>query len=349
MVKLAYDKAEIKAAMDKVVERTMRMDMTWDWPCGVAYYGICQAYEATGDEHYLQLVKDRVDEYMELGLPDWTVNTCAMGHCLITLYQHTGEEKYWDVVMSKVDYLRSKALRFGDNVLQHTVSVNNDFPEQAWADTLFMAAFFLLRVGVQLKDEAIIEDALNQYYWHIKYLQNPETGLYYHGYNNITGDHMSGFYWGRANAWAAYTMCQVGARLPECYLYPKYLDVVGSLNDQLAALKLYQTENGLWRTIVDDAESYEEVSASCGIAAAMVAKGNPLHIKYINKSIPGVLANIAPDGRVMNVSGGTAVMKDRDGYRNISRDWIQGWGQGLALAFFAGVLDYDKATRDGAL
>lgn len=349
MVKLAYDKAEIKAAMDKVVERTMRMDMTWDWPCGVAYYGICQAYEATGDEHYLQRVKDRVDEYMELGLPDWTVNTCAMGHCLITLYQHTGEEKYWDVVMSKVDYLRSKALRFGDNVLQHTVSVNNDFPEQAWADTLFMAAFFLLRVGVQLKDEAIIEDALNQYYWHIKYLQNPETGLYYHGYNNITGDHMSGFYWGRANAWAAYTMCQVGARLPECYLYPKYLDVVGSLNDQLAALKLYQTENGLWRTIVDDAESYEEVSASCGIAAAMVAKGNPLHIKYINKSIPGVLANIAPDGRVMHVSGGTAVMKDRDGYRNISRDWIQGWGQGLALAFFAGVLDYDKATRDGAL
>lgn len=349
MVKLAYDKAEIKAAMDKVVERTMRMDMTWDWPCGVAYYGICQAYEATGDEHYLQLLKDRVDEYMELGLPDWTVNTCAMGHCLITLYQHTGEEKYWDVVMSKVDYLRSKALRFGDNVLQHTVSVNNDFPEQAWADTLFMAAFFLLRVGVQLKDEAIIEDALNQYYWHIKYLQNPETGLYYHGYNNITGDHMSGFYWGRANAWAAYTMCQVGARLPECYLYPKYLDVVGSLNDQLAALKLYQTENGLWRTIVDDAESYEEVSASCGIAAAMVAKGNPLHIKYINKSIPGVLANIAPDGRVMHVSGGTAVMKDRDGYRNISRDWIQGWGQGLALAFFAGVLDYDKATRDGAL
>ena len=68
-------------------------------------------------------------------------------------------------------------------MLQHTVSANNDFPEQAWADTLFMAAFFLLRVGVKLKDEEIIEDALNQYYWHIHYLQNPETGLYYHGYN----------------------------------------------------------------------------------------------------------------------------------------------------------------------
>lgn len=144
-----------------------------------------------------------------------------------------------------------------------------------------MAAFFLLRVGVKLKDEEIIEDALNQYYWHIHYLQNPETGLYYHGYNNITGDHMSGFYWGRANAWAAYTMSQVGAILPEAYLYPKFLEVTGSLNEQLAALKLLQTENGLWRTILDDEESYEEVSASAGIAAAMLEKEIP--------SIPSIL------------------------------------------------------------
>ena len=246
-------------------------------------------------------------------------------------------------------YLEKEALRFGDHVLQHTVSVNNDFPEQAWADTLFMAGFFLLRMGVLLKDETLIDDALNQYYWHIKYLQDPESGLYYHGYNNITGDHMSGIKWGRANAWAAYTMAQVGVRLPQCYLYPKFLDVVGSLNDQLAALKLYQTENGLWRTIVDDAASYEEVSASAGIAAAMITKGNPLHIKYINKAIPGMLANVSPDGRVLNVSGGTAVMKDANGYRGISRDWIQGWGQGLALAFFAGVLNYDNVRSDGAL
>ena len=62
-----------------------------------------------------------------------------------------------------------------------------------------------------------------------------------------------------------------------------------------------------------------------------------------------MLANVSPDGRVLNVSGGTAVMKDADGYRSISRDWIQGWGQGLALAFFAGVLNYDNVRSDGAL
>lgn len=349
MAGLTYNKEEIENLIGKIVQRTMRMDLTWDWPCGVAYYGISSAFEATGNKDYLNQMKERIDEYIELGLPDWTVNTCAMGHCLITLYEETGDEKYWDIVISKTEYLQKKALRFGNHVLQHTVSVNNDFPEQAWADTLFMAAFFLLRVGVKLGDQEIIADALNQYYWHIKYLQDTEKGLYYHGYNNIEGSHMSGFYWGRANAWAAYTMSQVGRILPQAYLYPQFLDVVGSLNEQLSALKLVQTENGLWRTILDDEDSYEEVSASCGIAAAMLAKGNPLHLKYINKSISGILQHISPDGRVMDVSGGTAVMNDRDGYRNISRDWIQGWGQGLALTFLSEVLNYDKSRNDGAL
>ncbi|MCF0126921.1 MAG: glycoside hydrolase family 88 protein [Pseudobutyrivibrio sp.] len=350
MANLDIDAKEIEELIDKIVLRTMRMDLTWDWPCGVAYYGISRAYEVTKNEKYLGLMKDRVDEYIELGLPKvWTVNACAMGHCLITLYEATGDKRYWDILETKIDYINNDALRFGDNVLQHTVSANNDFPEQCWADTLFMAAYLLLRVGVIKKDEDMIEDALNQYYWHIKYLQNPDSGLFYHGYNNLTGDHMSGFYWGRANAWAAYTMSKVGGILPEAYLYPKFLEIVGALNEQLSSIKLLQTENGLWRTILDDEESYEELSASCGIAAALLNKGNPLYIKYIKKTIEGLKANISADGRVLNVSGGTAVMRDREGYRNISKDWIQGWGQGLALAFLSSVLNYDNMRSDGAL
>ena len=245
MLKLEYDKKEIEGVIDKIVKKTMNMDLTWDWPCGVAYYGISDAYEKTGKKEYLDLLKDRIDELIDLGLPKvWTVNACAMGHCLITLYQATGEQQYHDILMSKIAYLRKDALRFGDHVLQHTVSANNDFPEQCWCDTLFMAAFLMLRVGVMEHDEELIDDALNQYYWHIKYLQNPSSGLWYHGYDNIAGDHMSGIYWGRANAWAAFTMSQVGGILPQCYLYPKYIDVAGSLNEQLAALKVYQTENG---------------------------------------------------------------------------------------------------------
>lgn len=338
MFKLMFEKEQLVKVIDSIVKKTMTMDLTWDWSCGVAYYGIGEAYRTLKNEEYLEMLKRWTDEYIELGLPDWTVNTCAMGHELITLYEATGEQKYLDLIMSKTTYLRTKALRFGDSVLQHTVSVNNDFPEQAWADTLFMAAFFLLRVGVMQKDEEIISDALNQYYWHITYLQDEKNSLWYHGYNNLKKDHMSGFHWARANAWAAYTMSQVPRILPEPYLYPAFLEIECSLRDQLAALKYLQTENGLWRTVLDDQESYEEVSASCGIAAAMIGNRNPLHTKYIQKALDGVLANITEDGRIENVSGGTAVMRDLEGYRNVPRKWMQGWGQGLALTFLTAVL-----------
>ena len=146
-------------------------------------------------------------------------------------------------------------------------------------------------------------------------------------------------------------MSQVKKQLNDWYLYPQCMDVECSVRDQLAAIKLLQTENGLWRTILDDKESYEEVSASAGIAAAMIDNDNPLHSKYVQKALKGILDNITEDGRVLNVSGGTAVMKDRDGYRKVPKAWIQGWGQGLALAFLAAVLstpsasDSDKATQ----
>ena len=118
---LIFDRAQIEEQIDQIVKRTMRMDMTWDWPCGVAYYGICRAYEATGKGEYLELLRARVDELIELGLPEtWTVNKCAMGHCLITLYEATGDERYWELVTSKIDYLRTEALRFADGVLHHS-------------------------------------------------------------------------------------------------------------------------------------------------------------------------------------------------------------------------------------
>jgi unsaturated rhamnogalacturonyl hydrolase len=137
-------------------------------------------------------------------------------------------------------------------------------------------------------------------------------------------------------------MSQVKARLPKPYLYPPFMDVDCSLRDQLAGLKALQTENGLWRTVLDDSESYEELSASCGIAAAMIVNNNPLHTKHVSKALGGILDNITPDGRLLHVSGGTAVMNDLNGYRTISRDWTQGWGQGLALAFLTAALYTDR-------
>ncbi|OMF22924.1 glycoside hydrolase 105 family protein [Paenibacillus sp. FSL H8-0548] len=341
-MKIETDQAHIGQVIHQVVDYTLRMDLTWDWSCGVAYYGVSRAFEVTGEKEYLERMAVWCDEYIEAGLPDWNVNTCAMGHMLITLYEQTKDQKYLDLILSKIDYLENKAERFGDRVLQHTVSSKNDFPEQCWADTLFMAAYFLLRTGVMLNEKPFIDDALHQFYWHINYLQDEQTSLWYHGYNHINKDHISGIYWGRANAWAAYTMSRVSKVLPEGYLYPPFMHINSSLRDQLASIKNLQKEDGLWGTVLDYSDSYSEVSASAGIAAAMITNNNPLHGKYVQRALNGVLTNISENGRVLNVSGGTAVMNDRDGYLRVDKKWAQGWGQGLSLALLAVVMENNK-------
>lgn len=336
MYKLEYNEQQILEIIDKVVKRTMRMDFTWCWSCGVAFYGICKAWELTKKQEYIDFLVKWVDEYIEIGIPPFMVNACAMGHTMITLHEATGDEKYLDIAIKKAEYLRTEAVRFGDGVFQHTVSSNNDFPEQAWADTLFMAAYFLLRMGFKLNKKEYIDDALKQFYWHEELLQDENSNLFYHAWDNVNKNHLSGIYWARANAWAAYTMAQAHGFLN--YLNPMWMQIGDALGDQLSAIVRLQSEEGLWHTILNDPSSYLETSASSGFAAALVLRGHPLHQKYIQKALDGILKNITNDGTVKNVSSGTAVMLSAEDYKKVPIKRIQGWGQGLTLAFLCALL-----------
>ncbi len=340
---LSVDQARLRAKIDAVVRRTMDMDMTWDWPCGVAYYGISRAYETTGEQEYLDFLVRRVDEFLEIGLPPFMVNAVAMGHCLLSMHLATGEQKYLDVALAKAEYLRNEALRFGDGVFQHTVSARNDFPGQAWADTLFMAAFFLLRMGKFLGEKDYVDDALKQYYWHEELLQDSRTNLFYHGYDEGTKGHMSGMFWARGNAWAALTMSEALKLIN--YTYPEFMQIEGALRDQLSALVRLQGSDGLWPTILDDPESYGETSATAGFGVALINHANPLHRKAALRALEAVMAKIAEDGSVLDVSAGTAVMPDKEAYRRVPHKRVQGWGQGLALAFLCSVLEYQDARK----
>ncbi|WP_372634509.1 glycoside hydrolase family 88 protein [Cohnella sp.] len=341
MPALQFNDDEIRDAIDRVVERTFRMDFSWDWPGGVAFYGVCEAYSATGKAEYLERVKAWVDENMEEGLPKLSVNGVSVGHSLLTLYEATKDERYIETAKEMAEFLTHDAPRFGDGIFQHTVnSETYNFPEQAWVDTMFMAGYFLLRIGKLLNREDYFNDGLRQYHGHEDALQDSRTNLYYHGWDNIAGNHMSGVHWARGNSWAALTMTRALDIVPVDL--PNFMIIEGSLRDQLSALVRLQDESsGLWHTILDDPTSPLETSGSAGIAAALLSKGR-LYNKYTQRSIDGILARITEDGTVTGVSAGTAVMQNADGYKGVPDKRIQGWGQGLALAFLADVLNVRK-------
>lgn len=66
--------------------------------------------------------------------------------------------------------------------------------------------------------------------------------------------------------------------------HPSFMIIDGSLRDQLSALVRLQDDTGLWHTILDDPDSYLEVSASAGIGSALLSSGK-LYTKYVQKSL----------------------------------------------------------------
>ncbi|GAE32642.1 glycoside hydrolase family 88/105 protein [Alkalihalobacillus hemicellulosilyticus] len=345
MKPLVANEEQLLQVIDRMVERTFTVDYSWDWPAGVAFYGVGIAFRATGKEQYIERLQEWVDEYIAFGLPPMSVNIVSMGHTLLTLYQETGDTRYLELAQNKADYLLNDALRFAEGVLQHTVGVGrNDFPEQAWIDTLFMAGYFLIRIGTELRDERYTQDGFLQFQGHEKYLQDPITNLYYHGWDHVQGNNMSSIYWARGNAWAAYTMAQVVRMID--VKEPAFMEIYGSLRDQLSALIELQSDKGLWHTVLTDPTSYEETSGSAGIGAALVLTGHtPKSYRAAQRALEGMLEKVDKHGNVLDVSTGTAVMNTVEGYLQTSKKRIEGWGQGLALTFFSHVLLRNKKAQ----
>ena len=67
MLQVKYDREQILHVIENVTKKTLDMDLTWDWPGGVAYYGVSRAYQTTGNQEILDRLVKWADEYIELG------------------------------------------------------------------------------------------------------------------------------------------------------------------------------------------------------------------------------------------------------------------------------------------
>ena len=104
-----------------------------------------------------------------------------------------------------------------------------------------------------------------------------------------------------------------------------------------ALVKFQDQQSGLWHTLIDDPSSYLEASATAGfaygIAKALRMRLIPKEERYVNaakKAIEGVLANISPQGEVLQTSFGTPVFDDPEDYKKILLTSMP-YGQSLSL------------------
>ncbi len=304
----------------------------WEWPTGVALYGIYKTYQQTGDASILAYLTEWYDDMLRREPPHRNVNTVAPMLTLVCLYDETQNPAYLPVIESWADWVLHQMPRTELDGLQHCTVWNKHY-QQLWCDTLFMVCLFLAKAGVTLRQPQWIDEAEYQFLLHIRYLQDKVSGLFCHGWTFDCRHNFADAKWARGNAWFT-------ASAVELYDITRRDNaatrmILNAWRDQVRALWKYQRVNGLFTTLIDVEETYCETSATAAIAYG-VLKG--LRLGLLEESYremgalaaDAVLGQIDDAGAVQGVSGGTGMGHTLQHYKEIIVT-PTAYGQGLTF------------------
>jgi unsaturated rhamnogalacturonyl hydrolase len=321
----------------------------WDWPQGVGLYGLLKIMQAEHSDQYLDFLQNWFDTNIEAGLPSRNINTTTPLLTLCELNKKVKSKEYEDLCLDWADWLMKCLSRTEEGGFQHVTSANGDRQgvrlneNEMWIDTIFMTVLFLNDMGQTYGRQDWIDESIHQVLMHIKYLYDTHTGLFYHGWTFRCRNNFGGIKWCRGNSWFTLGILDY-IEMFHNTLNPGVKELlVDTYKSQVHALKkLQDPKTGLWHTVLDDPSSYVEVSGSAAIAAGIL-KGIRMGIlddacvRCAEKAVQGIMDNVADDGTVLNVSGGTGMGMDADHYKNILIAPMA-YGQSLTIVAFAEAL-----------
>lgn len=300
----------------------------WEWPQGVGLYGFIQLQKARNNTDYDEFLINWVKKNLEIGLPSRNINTTAPFLALLDVTERHFFPEWEEMCKVHADWLVNDLPKTQDGGFQHVTTgipdrnavILND--GQLWDDTLFMAVLFLGKMGVRYNNQTWIDESIHQFLVHIEYLYEPVTGLFYHGWT-FNGNHNFGkIFWNRGNSWFTYGCIAYLETMGDHVPAPVKTYILDVWKHQVDALKALQNESGLWPTVLDDPDSYEEASGSAAIAAGIllgIRSGllDPSYRQVGERAVEGVIACIGEDGTVGKVSSGTAMGNDKQHYLDI--------------------------------
>ncbi|WP_313360978.1 beta-galactosidase BglB [Mixta calida] len=306
----------------------------WEWTHGIGLYGMYHYYQQTGDEKTLAIIDDWFRQRLAEGTPTKNVNTVCPLLTLAYRYEETRNPALLPVLERWAEWVMYEMPRTEQGGLQHIV-YNNENHQQLWDDTLMMSVLPLAKIGKLLNRPEYVEEASYQFLLHVQYLMDRETGLWFHGWNFDGRHNFARARWARGNSWLTIVIPEFIELMgwPEQHATRRFLQQV--LESQVAALRQWQHESGLWHTLLDDRDSYLEASATAGFAYGIL---KAVRKRYLSRdylpmaelAVKGVVNHINEDGELTQVSFGTAMGSALDYYRQIPLTSMP-YGQAMAL------------------
>ena len=194
-------------------------NVKWDYTAGLFTLSLLKLNEKIPTPAYVEFSKDTIGSFvMEDGgiqgykMAEYNIDNVAPGKTVIALYELTKEARY----KKCADMLR-KQLVTHPRTTQGGFWHKERYPSQMWLAGLFMGAPFYAEYAMDFDGGAMadLDDVVKQFRLADKYLYDPASKLYYHGWDEkraqewadkTTGT--SSNFWGRGLGWWATRRCR---------------------------------------------------------------------------------------------------------------------------------------------
>ena len=322
------------ALQGSVADRLMRMRGpidAWDWEGGVAMAALMATHESLA----IDGAEARASKWVDAALAEDRIVFTHPNHVIgawaaLMLHERSPRPEYLELAERAVSFMLEDAPRV-EGSLEHQ-------PDELWVDTLFMCAPLLAHLGALDDRPELLDQAADEILAHARRLQDPSTGLWYHGWSAVGDHNFAEAFWARGNGWAALSTSEVLRRLPRSH--PRRDELIEVHTAQLRGLIRVQDTSGMWHTIVDQPDFYLETSGSAAITAALyraISSGwiSTDNLLFADAGRRAIEARIELDGKVSDVSAGTGVGDTLSIYNVIDRTDIKPYGQGLTLFMLA--------------
>jgi unsaturated rhamnogalacturonyl hydrolase len=319
----------------------------WDWNAGVGMTAISDYFAITQNPEILRYITSWVAKNKHQCAKRDFVNNLTPLAIYPDMYLRTKEPYYRETAVEYADWLMESAGRSKDGVFYHGASVSGE----VWADTVFMALIFLSRTAKLTANAKMAGQVFKQLLSHLQLLQDEETGILYHGYHCVEDHHMSGALWTRGNSWVVIGAPMIVDTIRDLVDVPK--EINARYKKLVEGILKYQAGNGLWHTVMNRPDFYQETSGSAGNAggimkAVRLQMLEPGTMASALRAMDGVITKINAEGAVEGVSGGTPIMPTIDAYGKLTC-YPTLYGQGLTLLMFSEYLFQEKARLKGNL
>jgi rhamnogalacturonyl hydrolase YesR len=224
------------------------------YPEVISWYGSLEVARLTKNKDLQERFVRKLDYFMT---PDGARRINLVAHVDYSVFGAVPLENY---LLTKDQKYLTLGKGFADRQWDKPTPDGVTSEARYWVDDIYMMSLVQTQAFRATGDRKYLDRAATMAVAYLDKLQQP-NGLFYHAPDTP-------FFWSRGNGWFAAGIAEVLTDLPENH--PQRARILAGFKKMMVTLLATQSEEGLWRQLVDKPEAWLESSGTGMFAFAMV-------------------------------------------------------------------------------